>query len=107
MSENYINNSENISIKQIELARKSCEDVMIALREGKIDKEVALNLLNYSREQLNNAYNQRIEMLIEMKHPYENIESMKFSELSSLDKYVGDYLDSQQKDNSELEALFR
>ncbi len=107
--ENYADKTDNIAMMQAISARKMAQSILDALSKGEIKQEFAFELLSETREQINNAYNQRIELCVFMGVDPYSMDAMKRNELKSLDEAVNKITnrDLNDKTKEELEGLFR
>jgi hypothetical protein len=107
--ENYADKTDNIAMMQAISARKMAQSILDALSKGEIKQEFAFELLSETREQINNAYNQRIELSEFMGADPYAMDAMKRNELKSLDEAVNKITnrDLNDKTKEELEGLFR
>ena len=111
MNENYVNHAEELIMDQINSAKKMCQGLIDALSEGKLDKDLAGELLSNAKNILANAFNQKIELASQMGWNYEKIEDDKSFELKSLDDAVYSCLDKLDVKNNtydnEIDELLR
>ncbi len=114
MQNDHFDYVENMAMDSLRVSRNMGQKIMEALSKGEIKKELAFELLNGVREQIQNSFNQRIELCSQLQMDPERLESLKRSELESLDaavyKFTNEELNKQPVDDKtreQLESLFR
>ena len=95
MKEDSADRLDKFAMMNMISARNMASSVISALSKNEIKKETALELLDGIREQMANAYNQRIEIFQAMGLNPKSLITSKTDELASLDEAVCNFTDEK------------
>ena len=94
-----IGNLDRYLINQINESTAICSLIVAALKEDKIDKTYALDVLDKAKTIAVKSYDQRCSLFDENKLNYSNIESAKRSFINGLDNEVYSIINQMDEGN--------
>ena len=90
--------------EEIDRIQKSCYMLVDSLREGRIDKDTALALLDNQKSSAISTFNLRCELYQSAKLDYSRVEYAKQDFINGLDNTVYQIINPVQVDDSETRA---
>ena len=103
-----MNSFDDFLRENISKISDNCYNVINALREGKIDKEVAFSILDNLRQSAVSTFDKRCELFDSAHLDYSGIEESKRSFVEGLDNAVYSITNEEIKgSNEEIDNLLR